>query len=64
MENIRLQQRVEDLEKALARIQSAIDDVSKTDISFVNYLSFQDGFKHAADMCKSVTNIHINGVLI
>ena len=63
MENIRLQKRVEDLENALKRIKLGLESIQNIDNSCIEHLSFQDGFNHAARLCKSVADIQIDGNL-
>ena len=63
MENIRLQQRVEDLENALKRIKSGLESIQKIDNSHINQLTFQDGFKHATNLCKSIADLNIDAYL-
>lgn len=63
MENIRLQQRVDDLENALIKIKHAMEDIQKMDNSHINALSFQDGFKHAANLATGVAGVYVDAVL-
>jgi len=63
MENIRLQQRVEDLENSLKNIKISVYGIKKMDVSSISKLSFEEGFNHAMAMVNSSISVLIDPYL-